>query len=138
MSELGLKVLPPCCATLDGVSVVQGRSCAPSRRSATVPALMLYRIELLIWSNLGDEALHEIEISANTYAIVEAVEATRDTDSENCRFTARINAPSPEAALGTVLTVIAQSSGYVGLAEEGSMRRVTIEREDPPSGESSG
>jgi hypothetical protein len=105
---------------------------------ATVPALMQYRVELLIRSNLDDEALHEIEISANSYAIVEAVEATRDPNSNDCRFEARINAPSPEAALGTVLTVIAQASGYVGLAEEGSVHRVAIEREKPPDSRSSG
>jgi hypothetical protein len=94
---------------------------------------MRYRVELLIHSDLDDEALHEIEISANTYAIIEAVEATRDAGSRDCRFTARIDAPSPEAALGTVLTIIAQTSGYVGLAEESSVRRVAIEREDSGS-----
>ncbi len=97
---------------------------------------MQYRVELLIRSNLDDEALHEIEISANTYALVEAVEATREIDSKDCLLSARIDAPSPEAALGAVLTVIAQTSGYVGLAEEGSVRRVTIEREDSPDGSS--
>lgn len=89
---------------------------------------MMYRLDLLVRANVDDEALHEIEIRANTYAIVEAVEATRDT-GEVCRFTARIDAPSAEAALGALLTVLAQTSGHVGLVEEGSLRRVTIERE---------
>jgi hypothetical protein len=30
-----------------------------------------------------------------------------------------------------LLTVIGQTSGHAGLAEEGSLRRVTIEREEP-------
>jgi hypothetical protein len=94
---------------------------------------MMYRVDLLVRANVDDEALHEILIRANTYAIVETVEATRDDGGENCRFTARIDAPSPEAALGSVLTVIAQTSGHVGLVEEGSLRRVSIEREEPGS-----
>jgi hypothetical protein len=55
-----------------------------------------------------------------------------------CHFTAKIDAPSPEAALGALLTVISQTSEHVGLAEEGSLRRVAIERDeplDPESGE---
>jgi hypothetical protein len=91
---------------------------------------MLYRVELLLRSNVGDEALHEILIRANTYAIVESVEVTRDTASESCRFTASIDAPSAEAALGASLTVLAQTSGHVGLVEEGALRRVVIERGD--------
>ena len=71
----------------------------------------------------------EILIRANTYAIVESVEGARDAGGDDCRFTARIDAPSPEAALGSVLTVIAQTSGPAGLVEEGSLRRVVIERE---------
>jgi hypothetical protein len=91
---------------------------------------MLYRVELLLRSNVDDEALHEILIRANTYAIIEAVEVTRDTDMESCRFTGKINAPSAEAALGASLTVLAQTSGHVGLVEEGALRRVVIEREE--------
>lgn len=94
----------------------------------------MYRIDLLLRADVDDEALHEILIRANTYAIVNDVEATRDAGDESCRFTARIDAPSPEAALGSVLTVIAQTSGHAGLVEEGSVRRVVIEREEPRSG----
>lgn len=90
---------------------------------------MLYRVDLHLRANVDDEALHEILVRANTYAIVETVEATRDGESGNCRFTARIDAPSPEAALGSLLTVIAQTSGSIGLVEEGSLLRVGIERE---------
>ncbi len=94
---------------------------------------MMYRVDLLLRANVDDEALHEILVRANTYAVVNDVEATRDTGGESCRFTARIDAPSPEAALGSLLTVIAQTSGPVGLVEEGSLRRVVIEREEPGS-----
>jgi hypothetical protein len=97
-------------------------------------ALMEYRIELLLRSNVDDEALHEILIRANTYAIVEDVDVTRDTDMESCRFTATIDAPSAEAALGASLTVLAQTSGHVGLVEEGALRRVVIEREESLGG----
>ena len=96
---------------------------------ATLMDIMRYRVDLLLRANLDDEALHEILMQANTYAIVETVEATRDADGDDCRFTARVDAPSPEAALGSMLTVIAQTSGPVGLVEEGSLRRVVIERE---------
>ena len=89
---------------------------------------MLYRVELVLRADLDDEALHEILIRANTYAIIEAVEVTRDAATESCRFTARINAPSAEAALGASLTVLAQTSGHVGLVEEDALRRVVIER----------
>jgi hypothetical protein len=95
---------------------------------------MRYRVELLLRGTVDDESLHEILIGANTYAIVETVEATHDKGGEDYRFTARIDAPSPEAALGSVLTVLAQTSGHVGLVEEGSLRRVVIEREEPPDG----
>jgi hypothetical protein len=91
---------------------------------------MLYRIELLLRSKVDDEALHEILIRANTYAIIEAVEVTRDAAAESCRFTATINAPSAEAALGASLTVLAQTSGHVGLVEEDALRRVVIERDE--------
>jgi hypothetical protein len=93
---------------------------------------MWYRIDLLIRATLDDESLHEILIAANAYAIVQTVDATRGEDGEDHHFTARIEAPSPEAALGSLLTVLAQTSGHVGLVEEGSLRRVVIERDDPP------
>ena len=95
---------------------------------------MLYRVELLLRADVGHEALHEILIQANTYAIVQNVEATRDDAGEECRFTASVDSPSPEAALGSLLTVIAQTSGHIGLVEEGSLRRVVIEREEPVVG----
>jgi hypothetical protein len=94
---------------------------------------MMYRVELLLRADVDDEALHEILIRANTYAIVTTVEATRDSGGRHCQFTARIDAPRAEAALGSVLTVIAQSSGHLGLVEEGSVHRVVIEREAPES-----
>jgi hypothetical protein len=92
---------------------------------------MMYRVDLLLRADVDDEALHEILIRANTYAIITAVEATRDDDGQHCRFVVRIDAPRPEAALGSVLTVIAQTSGHVGLVEEGSVHRVVIESEEP-------
>ena len=67
---------------------------------------------------------------ANTYAIVDEVNATRDPESGDPRFPARIDAPNPQAALGALLTVIAQTSGHAGLAEEGSLIRVMVEREN--------
>jgi hypothetical protein len=93
---------------------------------------MRYRVELVVRATIDDESLHEILLGANTYAIVDTVEATHDKGGEDHRFTARIDAPSPQAALGAVLTVLAQTSGHVGLAEEGSIRRVLIEREERP------
>ena len=95
---------------------------------------MQYRVELLLRSNVDDEALHEILIRANTYAIVEDVEVISDTAAGRCRFRANINAPSAEAALGASLTVLAQTSGHVGLVEEGALRRVVIEREESLGG----
>ena len=62
---------------------------------------MMYRVDLLLRADVDDEAIHQILIRANTYAIVKNVEATRETGGENRRFTARIDAPSPEAALGS-------------------------------------
>jgi hypothetical protein len=94
---------------------------------------MRYRVDLLLRANIDDEALREILIRANTYAIAETIEATRDNGGDEYRFTARIDAPNPEAALGSVLTVLAQTSGHVGLVEEGSLRLVVIEREGPGS-----
>jgi hypothetical protein len=110
-----------------------GQSCTTRPRSATVPVMTLYRIDLLLRASLDEEALHEILIRANTYAIVEAVDAILENDDGNCHFTARIDAPSPQSALGSVLTVLAQISGHIGLVEEGSLRRVTIECEEPVS-----
>lgn len=80
---------------------------------------------------MDDEALHEILIRANTYAIVEAVEGTPGGGGDNCLVTARIDAPGPVAALGSLLTVLSQTSEHLGLAEEGSLRRVAVEREEP-------
>ncbi len=74
--------------------------------------------------------MHEILIRANTYAILEHVQASRENGAEECRFTAEIDAPNPEAALGSLLTVLAQTSGFVGLVEEGFIRRIVIEREE--------
>jgi hypothetical protein len=93
---------------------------------------MRYLLDLLIRANIDDEALHEILMRANTYAILENVEATRENGGKEYLFTARIDAPSPEAALGALLTVLAQTSGHVGLVEEGFLRRIVIEREEPP------
>ena len=95
---------------------------------------MLYRVDLVLRANADDDALHEILVRANTYAIVKDVEATRDASGDRCRFTARVDAPSPEAALGSLLTVIAQTSKPLGLVEEGSLRRVVIEREETVDG----
>jgi hypothetical protein len=92
---------------------------------------MWYLVDLLIRANIDDEALHEILMRANTYAIVENVKATRDNGGKEYLFTARIDAPSPEAALGALLTVLDQTSGNVGLVEEGFLRRVVIAREEP-------
>jgi hypothetical protein len=90
---------------------------------------MRYRVDLLLRAKVDDDALREILMLANTYAIAEIVEATLESGNEECRFTARLDAPNPEAALGSVLTVLAQTSGHVGLVEEGSIHRAVIERE---------
>jgi hypothetical protein len=94
-------------------------------------APMWYRLDLRVRADVDDEALHEIGILANTYAIVDEVMASRDPESGEPRIIARIDAPSAEAALGALLTVISQTSGHAGLAEEGSLNRVLIEREAP-------
>ncbi|HYZ13180.1 MAG TPA: hypothetical protein VFA08_06175 [Actinomycetota bacterium] len=91
---------------------------------------MMYRVEVVLSANVDDDTLHEILIRANTYAIVEHVEATR-TDRRDCLVVARVDAPGPVAALGSVLTVLAQTSEHLGLGEEGSLRRVAVEREEP-------
>ena len=80
----------------------------------------------------GGEGVFEWDNGEVRHAIVESVEATHDNGGEDQRFTARIHAPSPEAALGSILTVLDQTSGHLGLAEEGSLRLVVIEREEPP------
>jgi hypothetical protein len=96
---------------------------------------MWYRVSLLLRADVDDDGIHEIRVMANTYAILEVEEATRDARSGDCRFTARINAPSAEAALGSMLTVVAQVSGRVGLAAEASLRKAVIEREEPVLGQ---
>jgi hypothetical protein len=98
---------------------------------------MWYRLDLRVRADVEDDALHEIPLLANTYAIVDEVLVSRDPESGDPRIMARIDAPNPQAALGALLTVIAQTSGHVGLAEEASVNRVMIEREEPvdrPSG----
>jgi len=98
---------------------------------------MWYRLDLRVRADVDDDALHEIPMLANTYAIVDEVLVSRDPESGDPRITARIDAPNPHAALGALLTVVAQTSGHVGLAEEASVTRVVIEREEPdvhPSG----
>ena len=96
-------------------------------------APMWFRLDLRVRADVDDEALHEIGILANTYAIVDEVMVSRDPESGEPRIIARIDAPSAEAALGALLTVISQTSGHAGLAEEGSLNRVVIEREAPIS-----
>ncbi len=93
--------------------------------------VMMYRVDLVLRANVDDAALHETLVRANTYAIVEAVEATRDSGGENCLVTGRIDAPGPVAALGSLLTVLSQTSEHLGLAEESSLLRVAVEREEP-------
>jgi hypothetical protein len=93
---------------------------------------MWYRVDLRVRADVDDEVLHEIPMLANTYAIVDEVQATRDPESGDPAFMARIDAPNPQAALGSLLTVLAQTSGHAGLAEEGSLLRAVIEREEPP------
>jgi hypothetical protein len=92
---------------------------------------MWYRLELRVRADVEDDALHEIPLLANTYAIVDEVLVSRDPESGDPRIMARIDAPNPQAALGALLTVLAQTSGHVGLAEEASVNRVVIEREEP-------
>jgi hypothetical protein len=89
----------------------------------------MYRVEVVVSANVEDNALHEMLVRANTYAIVEEVEATRARDGGDCLVVARIDAPGPVAALGSLLTVLSQTSLHLGWGEEGSVRRVAIERE---------
>lgn len=92
---------------------------------------MMYRVDLVLRANVDDETLHEILLRANTYAIVEVVEATR-ASGVHCLVTARIDAPGPVAALGSLLTVLSQTSQHLGLAEEGSISRLAVDREESP------
>jgi hypothetical protein len=92
---------------------------------------MMYRVDLGLRATANDEAVHEMLIRANTYAVVEDVEAVRGSGGDKWIVSARIDAPSPVAALGALLTVLSQTSEHLGLAEEGSLRRVAIEREEP-------
>jgi hypothetical protein len=39
--------------------------------------------------------------------------------------------PAPKPRSGALLTVVSQTSRHLGLAEEGSLRRMVIEREEP-------
>jgi hypothetical protein len=56
---------------------------------------MWYRVGLLLRADVDDEEVHQILVMANTYAILQVDEATRDAGSGDCRFTARIDAPAP-------------------------------------------
>ena len=92
---------------------------------------MMYRVDVVLSANVDDDTLHEILIRANTYAIVEHVEATRGTGHQGCLVVARVDAPGPVAALGSLLTVLSQTSEHLGLGEEGSLHRIAVEREEP-------
>jgi hypothetical protein len=89
---------------------------------------MWYRVEIRVRSDAEDDVLRDVQLLANTYAIVDVLEAAREA-GEDPRITARIDAPNVQAALGAVLTVLSQTSGRSGLAEEGSVRSVIVERE---------
>ena len=90
---------------------------------------MWYRVEIRVRADAQDDGLREIQLLSNTYAIVDVLEASRDPESGDPRITARIDAPNVQAALGSVLTVLSQTSGHAGLAEAGSVRSVVVERE---------
>jgi hypothetical protein len=92
---------------------------------------MMYRVDVLLTASVDDDMLHEMLVRANTYAIVESVEATRGDGGDDCLIAARIDAPGPFAALGSLLTVLSQTSEHLGMGEEGSLRRVSVEREEP-------
>lgn len=89
---------------------------------------MWYRVEIRVRSDAEDDVLRDVQLLANTYAIVDVLEASREGD-EDPMITARIDAPNVQAALGAVLTVLSQTSGHAGLAEAGSVRSVVVERE---------
>ena len=89
---------------------------------------MWYRVEIRVRAAAEDDILRQIPLLANTYAIVDTLEASRDHAGDP-RITARIDAPNVQAALGAVLTVLSQTSGHAGLAEAGSVRSVVVERE---------
>jgi hypothetical protein len=89
---------------------------------------MWYRVEIRVRSDAEDDVLRDVQLLANTYAIVDVLEASRERD-EDPLITARIDAPNVQAALGAVLTVLSQTSGHAGLAEAGSVHSVVVERE---------
>ena len=90
---------------------------------------MWYRVEIRVRAEAEDDILGQAQLLANTYAVVDAFEASRDPESGDPRITARIDAPNVQAALGAVLTVLSQTSGHAGLAEAGSVHSVVVERE---------
>ena len=92
---------------------------------------MWFRVELRVRTDADDDALHEIAVLANTYAIVDEVKVDRDPASEDLRFGARIDAPNAQSAIGVLLTVIGQTSGHPGLTEAGAVRGLTVERDEP-------
>jgi hypothetical protein len=92
---------------------------------------MWFRVDLRVRTDADDDALHEIAVLANTYAIVDEVKAERDPPSGDPRFAARIDAPNAQSAIGVLLTVIGQTSGHTGLTEAGAVRGITVERDDP-------
>jgi hypothetical protein len=92
-----------------------------------------FRVDLRVRADADDDALHEIVVLANTYAIVDDVKADRDPSSGDPRFTARIDAPNAQSAIGVLLTVIGQTSGHPGLTEAGAVRGLTVERDEPTS-----
>ena len=79
---------------------------------------MWFRIDLLVRTDADDDALHEVQLLANTYAIVDVVEAGRDPESGDPRITARTRRPERRGGARGALTVIGQTSGHAGLAEE--------------------
>ena len=92
---------------------------------------MMYHVDVVLSANVDDDTPHEILIRANTYAIVEHVEATRGTDRQDCLVAPHVDAPGPVGALGSLLTVLSQTSEHLGLGEEGSLRCIDVEREEP-------
>lgn len=90
---------------------------------------MWYRVEIRVQAEAEDNILRQVQLLANTYAIVDGLEVSRDPGSGDPRITARIDSPNVQAALGAVLTVLSQTSGHAGLAEAGSVRSVVVERE---------
>ena len=89
-----------------------------------------FRVDLRVRADADDDVLHEIAVLANTYAIVDEVKADRDAASGDPRFTARIDAPNAQSAIGALLTVIGQTSGHPGLTEAGAVRSIAVERDE--------